>query len=62
VKYVKGIPTMSRFLLAAVAVGVVAGLGQGADLKSGLEPGKSLPPFNVLNINGKSAGEKACPI
>jgi len=53
---------MTRFLLAAVALGVVAGTGLGADLKSGPEPGKSLPAFNVLNINGKSAGEKACPI
>ncbi len=53
---------MTRYALAAVTLGVVAGFGLGADLKSGPEPGKSLPPFNVLNINGKSAGEKACPI
>ena len=53
---------MSRYLVSAVAVGVFAGLGLGADLKSGLQPGQELPVFNPLNVTGPSAGEKQCPI
>jgi hypothetical protein len=53
---------MTRYLLSATLVGLVAGLGLGADLKSGLEPGQPVPPFSPLNINGSSAGEKACPV
>jgi hypothetical protein len=53
---------MTRYLLSATVVGLVAGLGLGADLKSGLEPGQSVPPFSPLNINGPAAGEKACQV
>jgi len=53
---------MRRFLVPVVAVGVLAGLGLGADLKSGLDPGKSVPVFHPLMATGPSAGEKQCPV
>lgn len=53
---------MQRYLVSAVAVGLIAGLALGADLKSGLEPGKAVPVFSPLNVTGKAAGEKQCPI
>lgn len=53
---------MSRFLFAAVAVGLTAGLGFGADLKSGPAAGEGVTPFNPLNVTGPDAGSKACPV
>jgi hypothetical protein len=53
---------MTRFLTSVAAAGVVAGLGLGADLKSGLEPGASVPVFHPLMATGPSAGEKQCPV
>ena len=53
---------MTRSLASVVAVGMIAGLGFGADLKSGLEPGKSVPVFHPLIVTGSSAGEKQCPV
>ena len=53
---------MTRYLLSTTVVGLVAGLGLGADLKSGLEPGQPVPAFSPLNINGAAAGEKACQV
>jgi hypothetical protein len=51
-----------RFLITAALVGCVAGLGLGADLKSGLQPGDPVPAFNPLNVTGKAAGQKQCPV
>jgi hypothetical protein len=51
---------MSRFLLSAVAVGLVAGLAPGAEPSPA--PGTPVTPFHPLNVNGPSAGEKACPV
>lgn len=53
---------MQRLFVSAVAVGLAAGLAAGADVKSGPEPGKSVPVFSPLNVTGKSAGEKQCPV
>ena len=53
---------MKRFLIAAVAAGALAGPGLAAELKSGLEPGKSVTPFHPLNVNGPAAGQKACQV
>lgn len=53
---------MTRYLIAVVAAGVVAGLAPGGDLKSGPEPGRPVIPFHPLNVTGPSAGEKACPV
>lgn len=53
---------MRRFLIPVAAVGVVAGLGLGADPKPGLEPGASVPVFHPLMATGPSAGEKQCPV
>jgi len=53
---------MHRYLVSAAAVGMLAGLGLGADLKSGPEPGKSVPVFHPLIVVGPSAGEKQCPV
>jgi hypothetical protein len=49
-------------MLSAAVVGIVAGFGLGADVKSGLEPGASVPAFSPLNINGAAAGGKACQV
>jgi hypothetical protein len=51
---------MSRFLLSAVAIGLVAGLAPGAEPSP--EPGTAVTPFHPLHVNGKSAGEKACAV
>ena len=53
---------MQRVLVSAVAVGLLAGFAPAADLKSGPEPGKAVPVFSPLNVTGKSAGEKQCPV
>ena len=53
---------MNRYLASVAAAGVVAGLGLGADLKSGPQPGQSVPVFNPLNVTGPDAGEKRCPV
>ena len=53
---------MSRSLLSAAVVGIVAGYGLGADVKSGLQPGQSVPAFSPLNINGDGAGKKVCQV
>jgi len=51
---------MSRFLLSAVVVGLVAGLAPGAEPSP--PPGTPVTPFHPLNVNGPAAGEKACPV
>jgi hypothetical protein len=53
---------MNRFLLSAAVAGLLAGVVGGADLKSGLQPGDKVSPFNPLNVTGSAAGEKACQI
>lgn len=53
---------MSRYMFSAAVVGAIALAGLGADLKSGLEPGKTVSVFNPLNVNGPDAGEKRCQI
>jgi hypothetical protein len=52
---------MVRTLFAAVMVAVVGGFALAADLKSGPQAGDKLAgPFHPLNVNGESAGKKAC--
>jgi len=52
---------MIRNLLAASVVAVLGSVAFGADLKSGPQAGDKVPgPFHPLNINGESAGKKAC--
>ena len=53
---------MVRKLFATTAVvALVAGLSFAAEIVSGPQAGETLPgPFQPLNINGKSAGEKHC--
>jgi hypothetical protein len=49
--------------LFAVAVIAVFGfeVGNAAEIKSGPQAGEKVPgPFHPLNVNGESAGEKAC--
>ncbi len=53
---------MNRYLYSAAVVGVVAGLGWGAEVKSGLAPGAAVPVFNPLHVTGPDAGEKRCPV
>ena len=55
-----GVFPMSRFLLSAVAVGLVAGLAPGAEPSP--EPGTAVTPFHPLHVNGAHAGEKACAV
>src|SRR3954466_8292879 len=52
---------MLRKLLAVAVVAVLGGVVGAADLKSGPQTGEKVPgPFHPLNINGESAGKKAC--
>jgi hypothetical protein len=53
---------MSRFLLAVTAAALAVGCGAGADLKSGPQPGQTVPTFNPLNVTGPDAGEKQCQV
>jgi hypothetical protein len=51
---------MSRYLLPAVAAGLFAGFALPADPSP--SPGTAVKPFHPLNVNGPSAGDKACPV
>ena len=52
---------MIRKLLAAAVVVAMCSVAFAADLKSGPQAGEKVPgPFHPLNINGESAGKKAC--
>ena len=53
---------MKRFLIPAVAVGLMATPGFGAELKSGPQPGQSVAAFHPLNVTGPDAGQKACQV
>jgi hypothetical protein len=53
---------MKRYLIPAVVVGVFAGPGLAAEIKSGPAPGEGVTPFHPLNINGSQAGKKACQV
>ena len=53
---------MPRFLLTVAVASLAIGCGEGADLKSGPQPGQSLSPFHPLNVTGPDAGEKQCPV
>lgn len=53
---------MNRHLLSVAVAGLLAGVAMGADLKSGLQSGDKVSPFNPLNVTGSSAGEKACQV
>ncbi|MCU0703553.1 MAG: hypothetical protein MUF18_06195 [Fimbriiglobus sp.] len=47
--------------MLAVAVVAVSGLAFAAEIKSGPQAGEKVPgPFHPLNVNGESAGKKAC--
>lgn len=51
-----------RSLLAAGVAGLfLASVAGAAELKSGPQPGETIPgPFHPLNINGAKAGQKNC--
>ena len=52
---------MVRKLFAAALVAVFGGFAVAAEIKSGPQAGEKLAgPFHPLNVNGESAGEKAC--
>jgi phage/plasmid primase-like uncharacterized protein len=52
---------MIRNLFAVAVVVTLGGAVFAADLKSGPQAGEKVPgPFHPLNINGESAGKKAC--
>jgi CMP-2-keto-3-deoxyoctulosonic acid synthetase len=52
---------MIRKLMAAALVVVVGGFAVAAEIKSGPQAGEKLAgPFHPLNVNGESAGKKAC--
>lgn len=53
---------MRKMLFAAVlAAAATIGVAFAADLKSGPQNGDTVPgPFHPLNVNGESAGKKAC--
>src|SRR5215207_10003749 len=52
---------MIRNVLASAVVVALGTVAFAADLKSGPQAGEKVPgPFHPLNINGESAGKKAC--
>lgn len=53
---------MRKMLFAAVlAVAATVGVAFAGDVKSGPQTGDTVPgPFHPLNVNGESAGKKAC--
>jgi hypothetical protein len=52
---------MIRNVLAGAVVVALGAVAFAADLKSGPQAGEKVPgPFHPLNINGESAGKKAC--
>jgi hypothetical protein len=53
---------MTRFLVTAVAAGLFAGVGLGAEIKSGPAEGEGVTPFNPVNVAGPYAGTKSCPV
>lgn len=53
----------TRFAVGAFAVAMLAASAvmAGDALKSGPQVGKNIPgPFNILNVNGPSAGKSIC--
>lgn len=52
---------MIRKLFAVAVVAAFGSLAVAAEIKSGPQAGEKVPgPFHPLNVNGESAGEKAC--
>lgn len=52
---------MIRKLFAVAVVAAFGSLAAAAEIKSGPQAGDKVPgPFHPLNVNGESAGEKAC--
>lgn len=53
---------MRKMLIASVAVvAATLGVALAGDVKSGPQTGDTVPgPFHPLNVNGESAGKKAC--
>jgi hypothetical protein len=52
---------MIRKLFAVAVVAAFGSLAVAAEIKSGPQSGEKVPgPFHPLNVNGESAGEKAC--
>jgi phage/plasmid primase-like uncharacterized protein len=52
---------MKKLLLTVASTALVFGLAYAADLQSGPQAGQKVPgPFHPLNVNGESAGKKAC--
>src|SRR4051812_47470246 len=58
----RGSKGMNRLSVLACAAGLVlAAVANGAEIKSGLQPGDKIPgPFHPLNVNGSRAGQKNC--
>lgn len=52
----------TRWLLTTAAAALVCGVGVGADLKSGPQPGDKMPVFHPLYATGPSAGKTQCPV
>ena len=54
---------MNRYIAAGASLAIallVSGAMAAEALKSGLQPGDKVSPFNPLHINGSGAGEKSC--
>lgn len=52
---------MRKILAGLFSVALVSGVAFAAELKSGPQTGDKIPgPFHPLNVNGESAGKKAC--
>lgn len=53
---------MNRWLLLTACAALVCGVGRGADVKSGPQPGARVKAFNPLNVNGPGAGQAVCQV
>ena len=59
-KVANGLAFTILLLFAALTVALLVSCAPAADVKSGLQPGDSVPVFHPLNVTGQFAGEKQC--
>jgi hypothetical protein len=51
---------LKRSVFSLVAVGVLAVSAFAVNVKSGLKPGESVAPFQVVDVNGPNKGKQLC--
>jgi hypothetical protein len=51
---------MGRFILPSVVLAVLTGIAIAGDVKSGLDPGKTVAAFTVSDVTGPNKGKSLC--